>query len=162
MTYTIFDRLAALSDIAVDLEGIGLTGVQPHVILIGSRGSGKSTLLKALTGESPGPGFCNFHYSAYLEEPGLVRGMAMAKGPAPTDWLSTLVVDVPYDLSLMREYMEQPGSVIVVVFASKEPKPEALLKLVAEIDPKYDRTVSVYSKSDLLPIKGYASLLLEY
>ena len=87
----------------------------------------------------------------------MVRGMAMAKGPAPTDWLSTLVVDVPYDLSLMREYMEQPGSVIVVVFASKEPKPEALLKLVAEIDPKYERTVCVYSKIDRLPIKGYAS-----
>ena len=160
MTYTIFDRLAGLSDIAVDLEGIGLTGVHPCVILIGSRGSGKSTLLWALTGEFPGPGFCNFHYSAYLEKPGLVRGLAMAKGMAPTDLSSTHVVDVPYDLSLMREYMKQPSSVIVVVIASNEPKPEELLMLVAEFDPKYERTVGVYSKIDRIPVEKSASMLL--
>jgi|LauGreDrversion4_2_1035121.scaffolds.fasta_scaffold89080_4 hypothetical protein len=155
MKYTIFDRLGCIPELAVGFERLGIETVFPRVILIGEEDS-KTELLESLTGfEHPDD---SGSYSTFLESPGLVAGVLESE--APVCWSEIRVVDVEFDLDQIKKYIEPTSSVIVVVIDAGEDLPDDILNLVAQIDPKYERTLGVLSCIDSVGIKMVANHLL--
>jgi hypothetical protein len=154
MTFTLFDRLACIPEISDSLVNLGIIFDYPRVVLIGNRSSGKSTQLRCLTGEALG--VSNVLVYTYLEKPGTVR---LLQGKSLSG--NTIqVVDVPYDLFLVQQYIEQPNAVIVVVIDPRTSLPIKLLDLVSQADPKCARTVGVVSKIDKCHTGDVANILL--
>jgi len=156
MKYTIFDRLGCMPEIALFLQEMGMEVVYPRVVLVGEKRCGKSALLRLVTGYDVmhGP----IPYSVYMENTKVVNGNR--EGTLPTSWSQVHVAEVPYDLNLVRKYIEPKSSVIVVVISANEDLPRDLLSLVAEIDPACERTVGVLTHIDTKLPKEIASHLL--
>jgi hypothetical protein len=157
MTYGIFDKLSSILDLLSCLKKTGWDITTPRVIVIGHKVSDGEEVANYMVGKA-------YYTSAVcpvsvrLVEAGKVEYREVRR--VKSKWTDMEIVRLPYDLKLIRRYIEHPSSVIVVAISASDALPRDLLDLVALVDPKAERTVGVLTWIDQCDAKKVAEILM--